>query len=362
MQGDLIIRADATLKIGSGHLIRCLVLAQAWKNLGGRVIFVTYCERNMLKKRILKEGVEVFPVESPHPNPSDLQQILSILKTYTVNLGCSTKKSQESPPWLILDGYHFDKNYQQVVHKAGYRLLVIDDLHNLSYYYADILLNQNLHAEYIQYHVKPDTCLLLGAKYILLQKKFLRYQTWIRPIPKIASKILITFGGSDLTDATSKILKMMIHWSDVNFDIKIVVGPMNNRLSKYKELLQGNLKNVSLISNTENMQELLVWADLAIICAGGTLWECLFLGCPTVSFSVNHVQKDILQSLHEKSMVHYVGDVNEVKSQDIKHSIESIVSSKYLRSELSKNGKDLVDGKGVSRIIDNMITIGELNG
>ena len=110
------------------------------------------------------------------------------------------------------------------------------------------------------------------------------------------------------------------------------------------------------------MEELLVWADLAIICAGGTLWECLFLGCPTVSFSVNQVQKDILQSLHEKSMVHYVGDVNEVKSQDIKHSIESIVSSKYLRSELSKNGKNLVDGKGVSRIIDNMITIGGLNG
>ena len=116
------------------------------------------------------------------------------------------------------------------------------------------------------------------------------------------------------------------------------------------------------MSNIGNMQELLVWADLAIICAGGTLWECLFLGCPTLSFSVNQVQKNILKSLHEKSIVHYIGDVNEAKSQDIKNSIESLVSSKYLRSELSKNGKNLVDGRGVSRIIDNMITIGVLNG
>ena len=84
-------------KIGSGHLIRCLVLAQAWKNRGGRVIFVTYCERNLPKaSEILQEGVEVLSVESPHPNPSDLQQILSILETYTGNLRGFSGKIERS--------------------------------------------------------------------------------------------------------------------------------------------------------------------------------------------------------------------------------------------------------------------------
>ena len=362
MNGDLIIRADATPKIGSGHLIRCLVLAQAWKELGERVIFVTFCESEVLRRRIQNEGFDLILIKSPHPNPSDLKQILSTLEANVSNFKSNSLKiSKKLKPWLILDGYNFDCNYQDVIKKANCKLMIIDDLHHFSNYRADILLNQNLHAEHFQYNVHPDTRLILGTKYIILPKNILYYKTWIRPIPRTASKILITFGGSDPTDTTAKILKIIIHLSDKNLDIKIVVGPMNNRLVNYKKLLKDH-SNVSLMSNIGNMQELLVWADLAIICAGGTLWECLFLGCPTVSFSANQVQKDILLSLHQKSMVHYVGDVNEVTSQDIKHSLESIVSSKYLRSELSKNGKDLVDGKGVSRIIDNMITIGGLNG
>ena len=76
----LIIRADASTAIGSGHIMRCIALAQAWQERGGPVTFLSHCQNEALQQRIIKEGFEFVFVERSHPDPADLKQVLEWLQ------------------------------------------------------------------------------------------------------------------------------------------------------------------------------------------------------------------------------------------------------------------------------------------
>ena len=135
----LYIRADATTNIGTGHVMRCIALSQAWKDKGGQVVFISHCESKKLQERIIAEGFDFIYIENPHPHPADLDKTIETLST--MNYPSSTND------WLVVDGYHFDSMYQKKIKEAGYRLLWIDDYGHADRYYADIVLNQNISAD-----------------------------------------------------------------------------------------------------------------------------------------------------------------------------------------------------------------------
>ena len=97
----LLIRADAYRAIGTGHVMRCIALGQAWKVNGGNVLFTSYCESDVLQSRLNEEGFSYIPIQKPHPHPSDLDSITALLD----NL-CATE--QRDRIIVALDGYHFD--------------------------------------------------------------------------------------------------------------------------------------------------------------------------------------------------------------------------------------------------------------
>ena len=98
----LIIRADANTRIGTGHLMRCLALAQAWQEHGGRAIFITAGNSPALKERLWDEGFDVIELQCVHPDPADLKTTMNVL-------------AEHSGACLVLDGYHFDSTYQLLV-------------------------------------------------------------------------------------------------------------------------------------------------------------------------------------------------------------------------------------------------------
>ena len=130
---SLLIRTDANSHIGTGHLMRCLALAQAWQSQGGEAVFVTECNSEGLLRRLSEEGFQVISIERPHPDPADWWLTSKVLAVYP-------------GAWVVLDGYHFDSSYQLHIKEAEHPLLVIDDKAHLDHYYADVVLNQNIHA------------------------------------------------------------------------------------------------------------------------------------------------------------------------------------------------------------------------
>ena len=198
----LFIRADANVQIGTGHIMRCLALAQAWQDRGGKVTFISRCESKKIQERISDEGFDLLSLEKPYPHPSDLVQTLRALSTI-----------QQQPTiknWLVADGYHFDSMYQKKIKEAGHKLLWIDDYGHTDHYYADIVLNQNVSAEECFYKKREtSTRLLLGTHYVLLRREFIQWQGWEREDPSIARKVLITMGGSDPDNVTLKVIQAL---------------------------------------------------------------------------------------------------------------------------------------------------------
>ncbi|HEX3049551.1 MAG TPA: hypothetical protein VHP83_02770, partial [Aggregatilineaceae bacterium] len=110
----LTIRADATVQMGSGHIMRCLAVAQAWRARGGDVTFLSACENAGLRQRIEQAGCAFVAIPKPHPDPGDLTTTLDFLA------------KQPQPQWMVLDGYHFTSDYQAAM--RGTRRLVMDDM------------------------------------------------------------------------------------------------------------------------------------------------------------------------------------------------------------------------------------------
>src|SRR3954470_9085565 len=104
---NLLIRADASLQTGAGHLMRCLALAHACRAQGGAAVFLSHCENQALRQHIQELGFKLALLEAPHPAPMDLRKMLSLLAQLTAD------PWRSAPTFVVLDGYHFDSAYQQ---------------------------------------------------------------------------------------------------------------------------------------------------------------------------------------------------------------------------------------------------------
>ena len=348
----LFIRSDATTQIGTGHVMRCLALAQAWQEKGGQVVFLSHCESQSLQNRIIDEGFDLIPIKNPHPNPSDLEKTVQAFKHHAP---CSLLPAPT--PWLVLDGYHFTLDYQKAIRDAGIRLLVIDDMNHLAHYHADIILNQNINAEHVHYACEPDTRfrLLLGTKYALLRKEFWPWRGFKREISEVARKILVTLGGGDPDNVTLKVVEAIKRLNMPDLEVQVIVGPSNPHLDILKDSMLSAPCPVRFFQSTTNMPALMEWADITINAGGSTCWELAFMGVPFVTIILAENQENIATRLEKAGAARNTGWHHILTEKDLSNFIKELAYDSGVRSELSMKGKELVDGEGASRVVEEII-------
>ena len=326
--------------------MRCLALAQAWKKQGGKVTFISACESESLSSRITDEGFELVPIGKSYPDPDDLVTTLSI-----INNQSSTND------WIVLDGYHFDTDYQQIIKNNGNPLLVIDDTAHLNHYVADIILNQNINAKDFSYSCEPETKLLLGTDYVLLRDEFLGYKNWSREIPEVARKILVTLGSGDPENMTLKVIQALNGVGIDRLEIKVVVGASNPPIDGLKEAAGKSKHKIELIQNAQNMPGLMAWADVAVSAGGSTCWELAFMGLPGILIVTADNQKEIAAGLDEYGTAVNIGWYSDVSTDHVTYPLKDLLLSKNgIRENMSKNAKGLIDGLGVNRVINRIMT------
>lgn len=334
----LVIRADASIKTGTGHAMRCLALAQSWNNQGGETIFLMVGDSYNLKTRFQSEGIQVVYLPVEVGGDEDAQQTADIAKKVVAS-------------WVVVDGYCFDFKYQKSLKNYGLNVLFVDDYGHTNYYYADLILNQNISANQDLYVNRESyTKLLLGTKYTLLRKEFWQRQNWQRLFNSITSKILVTLGGSDPDNVTLKVIQALLLVSN-NLEVIVVVGGSNPH---YEELLSVVTKSNSVISlqqNVNNMPELMAWADLAIAAGGSTNWELAFMGLPSIVITIADNQKAIAAELDRQGVIINLGWHQDVTVEQIGFVLRELISDRPKRETMSKKGRELVDGNGAKRVI-----------
>src|SRR5262249_28782632 len=158
---------------------------------------------------------------------------------------------------------------------AGVRLLFIDDYGHAGEYAADLVLNQNLAADAVLYaRRQPHTRLLLGPRYALLREEFLRLRLLRREIPPVARKVLVSLGGGDPHNVTSKVVDVLKQFCEI--ETKVIVGGSNPHIQSMRSSITNDSSAIHFVVDANNMPELMVWADIAIAAGGSTAWELAF--------------------------------------------------------------------------------------
>jgi UDP-2,4-diacetamido-2,4,6-trideoxy-beta-L-altropyranose hydrolase len=338
----LVFRVDSSTAMGTGHVMRCLALAQAWQEQGGQAVFVIGEEAEVLTPRLRAEGVEVERIGAQSGGEEDIRRTAA----------CAHRLGAE---WVVVDGYQFTGRYQRLLRETGFRLLAVDDYGHAERYEADLVLNQNLAANESLYRNRAEhTRLLLGVRFVLLRREFVKRRGWRREIPEVAHKVVVTLGGSDPDNATLKVIRALQQIPHEGLEVEILAGAAN----PYRAVLEAAVRGSSALqlkTNATNMPEVMKWADIAVAAGGTTCWELMFLGLPAVVGVLAANQHEVAQRLSDAQAARNLGRFDAVTPVQIAQELSSLLTDPQRRGQYSRNGQALVDGLGASRVVGHMI-------
>jgi UDP-2,4-diacetamido-2,4,6-trideoxy-beta-L-altropyranose hydrolase len=319
--------------------MRCLALAQTWQDAGCEAVFVMAESTPAIDERLRSERMKIVQLESAGGSAQDVQQLADLSRA-------------EDAEWVVVDGYQFGADYQLGLKEAGLKLLFVDDIGECEHYYADIVLNQNAHASETMYKNRESyTRLLLGPGYAMLRREFKSWREWKREIPAVAKKILFTIGGSDPDGLTLRLVNALPKICNPDLEATVVVGGSNPCMTELRQEVAAMGARIHFVSNAWNMPELMAESDIAVVCGGGTLWELLYMGCATFSYSRNAVQGKILVELSATGAACNLGAVNAFQEAAFASAIDNLASSYDRRDAMARTGKRMVDAEGTSRVL-----------
>jgi UDP-2,4-diacetamido-2,4,6-trideoxy-beta-L-altropyranose hydrolase len=339
LPAPLIVCADAHAAIGTGHVMRSLALATAWQQAGGQATFLSHCPLVSLRERIVAAGAALRSLDAPLADPQRLAGEVAKVET----------RSQR--PWVVLDGYHFDSACHAAIRRLGVRLLVVDDLAHLPRYHAELVLNQNLGAEQMVYACDPDTRLLCGCRYVLLRGEFRPWRRWQRPTPPLARKVLVTLGGSDPRNVLPRLLEGAVRTEIPDLQIRVVIGAANAHAAEIRPWANDCRARLEVLTDVPDMAQQMAWADVALSAAGTTCWELAFMQLPSLVTILVDNQQNAAQRLHEAGAAVNLGAADRLAADAVAEALTGICRDADRRRQQSREGRRLVDGEGLDRLL-----------
>lgn len=306
------------------------------------MVFATSSITAALTHRLELERITPVLLDTTAGNEQDAALVMNLARAHRAR-------------WVVVDGYNFDDQYQSCLVQSGLNVLFIDDNVHCRHYSAQLVLNQNSHAvEDMYISREPYTRLLLGSLYVMLRREFAPWRNYKRETPAIARNVLITMGGSDPNDLSSRVIRALSQVAE-DLDVTVAIGgsnPHRQSIERAASQLRGRLR---LIENPSDLPALMAWAELAVVAGGGTLWELMYMGCPILSYSRNPEQKAIISLLSEKGALLHVGDAADVDAHKLVSALKSVMKSPCCRASMARRGQDRIDSKGSERVCERLL-------
>ena len=357
----ILFRCDASLSIGSGHLMRCRTLARELQRRGAEITFL--CRRQPGDLVTLLE--QEFPVLALPEQPLEPCYGLEGRELYGAWLGCSqtidaaqclealAQAGITSASWLVADHYGLDARWEAQLlgglagGAAAPKLLVIDDLADRPHQ-ADLLLDQNFFGEATEQRyqglVPPQCRQLLGPHYALLGLEYAQLHPLV-PQRTELRRVLVFFGGVDPANLTCRALEALIDPALAHLAVDVVLG----RQSPYRQVVEELVARrpyTTLHGPLPSLAGLIARADLAIGAGGATTWERACLGLPSLVVAIAANQLPFAQALDQAGYLKLLGDGASVNAEQIRSVLLARIAEQYA----DEGGHDLTDGWGVSRL------------
>ncbi|CAN7181880.1 UDP-2,4-diacetamido-2,4,6-trideoxy-beta-L-altropyranose hydrolase [Rossellomorea sp. LjRoot5] len=335
------IRVDASVKIGSGHVMRCLTLAKQLREKGVIVSFISRETQGNLIDMLERHGFVVDKLTKV-----DMDKENSWYNENYVTDAFETVnhiKNSSSCDLLVVDHYELDAKWESIVKKHVGKIMVIDDLAN-RVHDCDLLLDQNYLIDYeIRYKslVSSSTPQLLGPEYVLLRSEFYEVPKAYRCRNGEINNILVFFGGTDPTNETLKTLNALLKLESEIDVINVIVGKSNANKDQIKDLCQ-RYSNFEYHEQVDNMAEFMNEADLAIGAGGTTTWERCFLGLPSITIVIAENQFEITKAVAEFGATINLGWYQNVEEQDIILEVEKLTKEPGKLAIMNQRSLELI--------------------
>jgi UDP-2,4-diacetamido-2,4,6-trideoxy-beta-L-altropyranose hydrolase len=350
---QVFFRVDSSQKIGTGHVMRCLALAEELRTRGSEITFFSRDLSGNISDSIKDREFNLKILKAPKSSPSrnenyldwlevsvqeDQKEMLSLVKGATPTETC-----------LVVDHYALDSKWEAPFKKLGLRILVIDDLANRNHD-CNLLMDQNYFSDpqtrYRQ-RVSSDCQLYLGPEFSLLRKEFQTLGKTSRNREKI-EKLLVFFGGIDLTGETEKTLQALSLLKN-QIQVDLIIGSKNPNREKIENLAK-NLKTVKCHVQTPHLAKLMFEADLALGAGGSSTWERCCMGLPSFVISVAENQTETSAQMGKRGYSVFLGSHEEVSAKQLAAALDEAISQPKKILEMGKKSRELVDGMGCAKI------------
>lgn len=367
-------RADASVRIGSGHIMRCLTLADELCSRGHTCQFICRPHPGHLGQVIEARGYPVYWLQKPdegaeacsaqtrgeplahaHWLGTSWEADADQTRLFLENAGCD---------WLIVDHYGLDCQWEQRLSSAVTRMMVIDDLAD-RYHCCQLLLDQNVldvrdGAGYPEL-VNPGCELLLGPSFALLGCEYALLSSLIPERRGRVARVLVFVGGSDPFQLTETYLDALSTTHLSHLSVDVVLGknyPFPERIHQ-KAAKRGRTE---VYSGLPSLAGLMIRADVMLGGGGATNWERFCLGLPALVTSIADNQDAVNQMLAERGLIYFQGKVEQVSGDNIARMLLKILENPDALTRVSSSMRAIVDGKGTSRVADKLEEVMENDG
>lgn len=337
----VVFRADASSKIGFGHVMRCLTLANVLRERAVEVSFVCCQHDGHLCELIEERGFSVSRLSA---------SVTATQSEDAEQTRLAIEASGVKPDWLIVDHYGLDQRWESALRTTVERIMVIDDLADRRHD-CDLLLDQNLVSQFqTRYTNKvPAACgFLLGPEYTLLQPAYLELHDRISPRKGPIQRLFIFFSGADVDNLTGRALAAFLSLNRRDVEVDVVVTNDSPHVAAIRQQVKG-YNNIHLYSDLPTLATLMVKADLAIGAGGATNWERLCLGLPTLVVTLSENQRPIAKELQERGLIRWLGHHDEVDESAIGSAISELLQQD-LNEDWSRQCLATIDGMGANRV------------
>jgi UDP-2,4-diacetamido-2,4,6-trideoxy-beta-L-altropyranose hydrolase len=350
----LLIRADGDSKIGFGHVMRCLALAQYWRTQQGPVTFACHSLAKPVARRLQVESFPMKWIAAPIGSAADAAE----LHRLGTEAGIAA---------VVLDGYDFGSDYQLRLAGGEFTRVVLDDYAHLDHYHADLIVNQNAGVDPQLYRQRlTNGDVLLGPRFALLRQELLashetgtRDQTGthdqvgtLENTGKLDTtghgiRLLVTLGGFDVGPLTQSLIDALEMLSSTyGLHVKLL-SPLPG--------LQIRDPRIDLVPFADNMAELYAWADMAVCAGGSTNWEMSYFGIPRLVIVLAENQRGIAEALQRTGCCLNAGWFESLTTVGLRNAMAALIHMDL--TAMRAANRTLVDGRGAERVVRRILAV-----
>jgi UDP-2,4-diacetamido-2,4,6-trideoxy-beta-L-altropyranose hydrolase len=339
---NILFRTDSSSAIGTGHVFRCLALAEELVHRGHGVVFACRAEPGHLIEMIAgRHKVVTLPAAGAVPPSPDAEAAM-------------IAESGAGPfDWCVVDHYRLEARHETALRRVARLVLAIDDLADRAHD-CDLLLDTSHLAEDASVYdglVSPRTKRLVGQAYVLLRRAFRD----LAPAPATGDvgRILVSFGGNDPLGMTIRTVEVLQGPRFSNFGIDVTSSIANARLSELQAVTARD-DRFAFHVDTPHFHGLVQACDLCIGAAGSTTWERFYLGKPALVATLAENQFAFARKLSERGLIRLLGFAGDVDNVTMERVILDTIVDRQWRASAARAGMSLIDGRGAERVAFSM--------